>query len=52
VSDIEPAGHAELEARAKGQLLAARVRAALALHAELIGLSWRRDLIVVDPRLV
>jgi hypothetical protein len=50
MSDIEPAGHAEVEARAKGQMQAARVRAALALHAELIGLSWRLDLVIVDPR--
>lgn len=41
MSEVEPAGYAELLAQAKAQIQVARIRAALAVNTELIDLYWR-----------
>ena len=48
MSDLDPAGYAELLAQAKAQIQPARTRAALAVNAELIGLYWRLGPLILD----
>lgn len=48
MSEIDVTGYAELLAQAKRQIHAARVRAALVVNTELIGLYWRLGRLILD----